>query len=114
MPPDLLIRSTAISAPIRAVLPPAAATPDSGCKVPILYGLAWPNAARQGAGTRMLAPSAPARVADSPRNLRRVVLPFHQRSFAHASFFHCSSIGILLEATGGRHSTGSRGSARTR
>src|SRR6188508_692698 len=55
-PPALLMRSTAIWLPTRAVLPPAAAAPESGCSVPILYGLAWPKADRQGAGTTRLAP----------------------------------------------------------
>ena len=36
MPPDLLMRSTAICTPTSAVLPPAAAAPESGCSVPIL------------------------------------------------------------------------------
>src|ERR1044071_1013471 len=46
-PPDLLIRSTAICTPTSAVFPPAAATPDSGCSVPILYGFSAPKAARR-------------------------------------------------------------------
>src|SRR5262245_56180242 len=78
--------------PTSAVLPPAAAVPVSGCMTPTLNGLAWPNASRQGAGTSMLAPSAPAAVAERPRNLRRVVLPLHHRSFAHASSCHRSAI----------------------
>ncbi len=36
MPPDLLIRSTAIWLPTSAVLPPAAAAPDRGWSEPIL------------------------------------------------------------------------------
>ena len=60
MPPDLLMRSAAIWRPTRAVLPPAAPAPESGCSEPILYGLAWPKAACHGAGTIMVAPSAPA------------------------------------------------------
>src|SRR2546428_13181599 len=63
MPPARLMRSTASWVPTRAVLPPAAAAPDSGCMVPILYGLAWPNASRQGGGTSMVAPGAPAAAA---------------------------------------------------
>src|SRR5215470_905125 len=85
MPPALLIRSAAIWVPTRAVLPPAAAVPVSGCRTPILKGLACPNAACHGAGTSMLPPSAPAAAADSPRNLRRVVLPRHHISFAQGS-----------------------------
>ena len=60
MPPALLMRSTAICRPTSAVLPPAAPAPDSGCSEPILYGLAWPKAACHGAGTSIVAPSAPA------------------------------------------------------
>src|SRR5229473_6963964 len=80
IPPDLLMRSTAIWVPTRAVLPPAAADPESGCKVPILYGLAWPNAACHGAGTSMVAPSAPAPAALHPISRRRVTLPRYQNS----------------------------------
>src|SRR5213595_1201175 len=58
MPPDLLMRSTAICVPTSAVLPPAAAAPESGCSVPILYGLAWPKAARHGAGAIADKPAA--------------------------------------------------------
>jgi hypothetical protein len=58
-------------------LPPAAPAPESGCSVPILYGLAWPNAARHGAGTSMVAPIAPA---PYPTNRRRVTLPLYQNS----------------------------------
>src|SRR5882762_5022867 len=36
MPPDRLMRATAICAPTSAVLPPAAAAPESGCSEPIL------------------------------------------------------------------------------
>src|SRR5262245_29358795 len=53
--------------------------------VPILYGLAWPKATRQGGGTSMLAPRAPAAAAESPTKRRRVVLPLHHISRAHAS-----------------------------
>src|SRR5947209_19567216 len=77
MPPDLLIRSTAICVPTSAVLPPAAAAPESGCSAPILYGLAWPNASRHGAGTSIVAPSAPA---PYPIRRRRVTLPRYQNS----------------------------------
>src|SRR5262249_17482266 len=92
MPPALLIRSTAISTPTRAVLPPAAAVPDRGCMVPILYGLAWPTASREGAGTSTLAPRALAAVTDSPRKRRRVVFPLHHRSFAQGSCCHRSAM----------------------
>src|SRR5678816_4031694 len=98
-PPLLLTRSMPMSEPTSAVLPPAAAVPVSGCITPTLIGFAWPNAARHGAGTSRLAPTAPAAVADSPKNLRRVVLPLHHRSFAQASPCHCSAIvtsGVLL------------------
>src|SRR2546427_12225282 len=78
MPPDLLMRSTAIWVPTSAVLPPAAPAPDSGCSVPILYGLACPKAACHGAGTSMLAPSAPAAAEPDPINPRRVTLPRYQ------------------------------------
>src|SRR5215510_7255251 len=97
MPPDLLMRSVAICVPTSAVLPPAAATPDSGCSTPTLYGLAWPNASRQGAGTSIVAPSAPAAVAERPRNVRRVVLPLHHMSFAHGSSCHFSDIATSLK-----------------
>ena len=90
MPPRLLIRSTAICMPTSAVLPPAAAVPDSGWSVPILKGFAWPNASRQGAGTSMVAPSAPAASRPAPRKRRRVVFPLHQMSSAHASLCHRS------------------------
>src|SRR6266705_871676 len=36
MPPDRLMRATAICAPTSAVLPPAAPAPESGCSEPIL------------------------------------------------------------------------------
>src|ERR1051326_1134696 len=77
MPPALLMRSTAICVPTSAVLPPA--EPESGCGVPILIGLAGPNAACHGAGTSMVAPSAPAAV-PQPISLRRVTLPRYQNS----------------------------------
>src|SRR5207249_9791203 len=80
MPPDLLMRSAASCVPTSAVLPPAAAAPVSGCRTPILYGLAWPDASRHGAGTSILAPSAPAAAADRPRTLRRVALRPHHTS----------------------------------
>src|SRR6267143_589572 len=73
MPPDLLMRSTAICRPTSAVLPPAAPAPDSGCRVPTLYGLAWPKAARHGAGTSMTAPSAPAVAPPSGREARLAI-----------------------------------------
>src|SRR5229473_7689864 len=92
-PPDLLIRSTAISVPTSAVLPPAAPVPESGWRTPTLYGLAWPNASRHGAGTSIVAPRAPAVADDSARNLRRVVLPLHHMFFAQASSCHRSAIG---------------------
>src|SRR2546423_1857218 len=78
MPPDLLMRSTAICVPTSAVLPPAAAEPESGCRVPILYGLACPKALPHGAGTSMVAPRAPA-AAPYPIRRRRVTLPLHQK-----------------------------------
>src|SRR6185369_16964152 len=93
MPPDLLMRSTAIWTPTRAVLPPAAAVPDRGCRLPSLNGFACPNAARHGAGTSIVAPSAPAAVAPRPRSRRRVTLPLYQNSFAHAAFVQFSAIG---------------------
>src|SRR2546422_7151720 len=91
-PPDLLIRSTAISVPTSAVSPPAAPAPDSGWRTPTLYGLACPNASRHGAGTSTVAPRAPAAVDESVRNLRRVVLPLHHMSFAQASSCQRSAI----------------------
>src|SRR5262245_43394053 len=92
-PPDLLIRSTAIWVPTSAVLPPAAPVPESGWSTPTLYGFAWPNAARQGAGTSIVAPTAPAAVDVSARNLRRVVLPLHHMCFAQGSSCQRSAIG---------------------
>src|SRR6266566_5556322 len=91
MPPDLLMRSTAICVPTSAVLPPAAAAPESGCSVPTLYGLAWPKAACHGAGTSMLAPSAPA-AAPYPINRRRVTLPRYQNSSLQSCVFALSVI----------------------
>src|SRR5574341_1262194 len=85
-PPDLLMRSTAICTPTSAVLPPAAAAPDSGCSVPTLSALAWPNASRHHAGTATAAPRAPAAAAPNPRKRRRVVLPLYQNSSAWAHF----------------------------
>src|SRR5262249_49632548 len=97
-PPDLLMRSTAIWVPTSAVLPPAAPVPESGWSTPTLYGLAWPNASRPGAGTRIVAPRAPAAADVSARNLRRVVLPLHHMSFAQGSSCHRSAIESLLAA----------------
>src|SRR6267143_6643525 len=91
-PPDLLIRSTAIWVPTSAVLPPAAPVPDSGWSTPTLYGLACPKASRHGAGTSMVAPTAPAAADESARNLRRVVLPLHHMCFAQASSCQRSAI----------------------
>src|SRR5215831_18728219 len=88
MPPVLLMWSTAIWVPTSAVLPPAAAVPDRGCMVPILYALAWPNALRHHAGTATVAPRAPAAVAPKPRKRRRLVFPLYQNDSAWA---HCSS-----------------------
>src|SRR5437773_1520471 len=99
-PPDLLMRSTAIWVPTSAVLPPAAAVPESGWSTPTLYGLACPNAARHGAGTSIVAPTAPAAAVPSPRNVRRVVLPLHHMSFAQGSSCHRSVIGSSLDARG--------------
>src|SRR5712691_6737160 len=95
-PPVLLMRSTAIWVPTSAVLPPAAAVPESGWSTPILYGLACPNASRHGSGINIAAPRAPAAVAERPRNLRRDVFPRHQISFAQGSSCHRSAISILL------------------
>src|SRR5436309_4471070 len=85
MPPVALARSTAICTPTSAVLPPAAAVPDSGCSVPILYSRAWPNASRHGAGTSIAVPRALAAVDESARNFRRVVLPLHHMDLAQDS-----------------------------
>src|SRR5207245_4313810 len=86
------MRSAATCVPTSAVLPPAAATPLSGWRTPILYGLAWPNASRQGGGTSMAAPTAPAAAADRLRNRRRVVLPRHHKSLAQGSSCQRSAI----------------------
>src|SRR5713101_4999105 len=93
-PPDLLIRSTAISVPTSAVFPPAAPVPESGWRTPTLYGLACPNASRHGAGTSTVAPRAPAAADESARNFRRLVLPLHHMSFAQASSCQRSAIGL--------------------
>src|SRR6516165_7673263 len=90
--PDLLMRSTAICTPTSAVLPPAAPAPESGCSVPILYGLAWPNAACHGAGTSMVAPSAPAAAEVYPISLRRVTLPRYQNASPQSCVFASSVI----------------------
>src|SRR5262245_35052057 len=97
-PPDLLMRSTAIWVPTSAVLPPAAPVPESGWSTPTWSGWPWPNASRHGAGTRIVAPRAPAVADASARNLRRVVLPLHHMSFAQGSSCHRSAIGFLLAA----------------
>src|SRR6266540_3278323 len=95
------MRSTAICTPTRADLPPAAAAPESGCSVPILYGLAWPKAACHGAGTSMVAPSAPAAAEPYPINRRRVTLPRYQNSslqscvFASSVIVCSSQVGLL-------------------
>src|SRR5262245_45541305 len=102
MPPDLLMRSTAICTPTSAVLPPAAATPDSGWSVPILYGFAWPNASRHGAGTSIEAPRAPAAVAPTPSSRRRVTLPLYQNDCTHASSFQFSAMARPPRRLGGR------------
>src|SRR5205807_4788503 len=96
MPPAWLMRSAASCVPTSAVVPPAAAAPVSGCRTPILKGLAWPKASRQGAGTSMPPPIAPAAAAERPRNLRRVVLPRHQMSLAQGSSCQRSAIADLL------------------
>src|SRR5580698_3931600 len=88
-PPFLLMRSTAICNPTTAVLPPGAPGPESGCSLPILYDLAWPNAARHGSGSSIIAPIAPP---PQPTTLRRVTLPRYQMSSAHFSCFHFSVI----------------------
>src|SRR5216117_1785982 len=100
MPPAALARSTAICTPTSAVLPPAAAVPDSGCRVPILYGRAWPNASRHGAGTSSVAPRAPAAVDESARNFRRVVLPLHHMLLAQGSSCHRPVMSCLLRVAG--------------
>src|SRR2546430_4165014 len=94
------MRSAASWVPTSAVLPPAAAAPVSGCRTPILYGLAWPNASRHGAGTSIVAPSAPAAVADRPRNLRRVVLPLHHMSLVQGSLCQRSAMAIPPDVPG--------------
>jgi hypothetical protein len=71
--PDLLIRSTAISMPTSAVLPPEAPVPVSGCYVPILYGLASPKAARHDAEASIGAPNPMALPAALNRSSRRRV-----------------------------------------
>src|SRR5262249_61345591 len=86
-PPDLLMRSTAICTPTSAVLPPAAAAPDSGCSVPILYGLAWPKASRHGAGTSMAGAGAPPAGGGGPNDLRRVGLPLPPTALPPGSAF---------------------------
>src|SRR5229473_1487726 len=96
MPPDLLMRSMAIWVPTRAVLPPAAAAPESGCSVPILYGLPWPKAARHGVGTSIVAPSAPALAALHPTSRRRVTLPLYQNSSSRSCASSLSSIAFPL------------------
>src|SRR5215510_9759525 len=100
IPPVLLMWSTAIWVPTRAVLPPAAAVPDRGCMVPILYALAWPNALRHHAGTATVAPRAPAAAAPKPRKRRRLVFPLYQNcsALAHCSSCQRSAIGSALLA----------------
>src|SRR5260370_11518070 len=77
MPPPRLMRSTAICSPITAVLPPRAATPVSGCSVPIRNGfLAWPSATRHGPAATPAPPSATALVASTRRRVIRPPVPF--------------------------------------
>src|SRR5262249_34618812 len=104
MPPSLLMGSVAICTPTSAVLPPAAPAPESGLMAPILYGLAWPNAACHGAGTSIVAPSAAA-FTPQPTTVRRVVLPLYQKSFAHSSSFHFS---VIASPPSGSHNAGAR------
>src|SRR6267142_587847 len=60
-----------------------AAAPESGCIVPILYGLAAAKAARHGAGN-IVAPNRTAPVAAADRSMRRrVILPW-LRGIAHS------------------------------
>src|SRR5215469_13474157 len=82
MPPALLMRSTAIWTPTSAVLPMIAAEPESGCIVPILYGLAAAKAARHGAAN-IVAPNPAAPVAAEWSMRRRVILPW-QRGMANS------------------------------
>src|SRR5499426_3712530 len=112
-PPDLLIRSVAICVPTSAVFPPAAPVPESGWSTPTLYGLAWPKASRQGAGTRMVAPIAPAAADESARNLRRVVLPLHHMSFAQGSSCHRSVMRKSSLRCGPRACAGGAGTVMT-
>src|SRR5512145_700839 len=84
------------SEPTSAVFPPAAATPVRGWITPILYGLAWPKASRQGGGTSIVAPTAPAAAAERPRKRRRVALPLHHMSLAQGSLCQRSTIVVLL------------------
>src|ERR1700682_5414318 len=98
-PPDLLMRSTAICTPTSAVLPPAAAVPESGWSEPTLKALACPKALRHHAGTATVAPSAPAAATPKPRKRRREVLPLYQKSSARAhvsSFQFSAMINALL------------------
>src|SRR6187551_1591527 len=103
------MRSMASIEPTSAVLPPEAAVPVRGCMTPILKGLACPKACRHGAGTRMVAPRAPAAAAPRPMNVRRVVLPLHQSSFAHASSCQRSVICCLLVAARETGTIGGKG-----
>src|SRR5437870_7358554 len=57
IPPDLLIRSTAICTPTSAVLPPAAAPPDKGCKLPMRNALVCAKACRHTVGATTTEPS---------------------------------------------------------
>src|SRR5262249_44492817 len=84
MPPDLLMRSTAISTPTSAVLPPAAPAPESGCMLPILYGLAWPKAARHGARSNIAPPRPPP---PHPTSRRRVTLRLNKNVFDPSGSF---------------------------
>src|SRR5262249_9259512 len=87
-----LMRSPASGTPPAAVWPPAAPAPDSGCSLPILYGLACPKAPCHGAGTSMLAPSAPAAAEPYPINRRRVTLPRYQNASLQSCVFALSVI----------------------
>src|SRR5688572_19555098 len=54
----------------------------------------------------MVAPRAPAVAMPTPRNLRRVVLPLYQMSFAQGSLCHRSAIDCLLSLPANRARSG--------
>src|SRR6516225_5590976 len=109
MPPFLLMRSTAICTPTSAVLPTAAAPPDSGWTLPTLYGVEAAKPKRSGTGAEIAAAPPTAaqrsslrRVGSLPANWvasSAIVVPFpDRRGFCRTAAQSATSV-----APSGRH-----------